>query len=179
MPLYRHRCTECEVETLDLQPLDAVRPRHCGARMERLMPRRVVGRVAPDSNGAHLGSGFASLAPAGARGHVEDARSCKVGEILASGSAPVTSIKPTLVDTENPLAIPWRTKPDAKDYTELDAGERDSRWRDTVERMTNWQANCLEQDGIDRGEALSRASQQQQRVAEQSRADNCRMDGLA
>lgn len=170
MPIYRHQCNACGVELLDLMGINDPNPDHCGSTMLRLMPRRVVGRVAPDTNGVHAGSGFASSGP------VLDLPAAD--EVLASASAMPGSFTPPPVDPNNKLAIPWRTKPDAKDYAELDANERDGRWRDSCERLTEWRANCLEQDGISRGDALSLASQSQQQITEQSRAANERVDGL-
>jgi predicted nucleic acid-binding Zn ribbon protein len=171
MPLYRHECLSCGVESLDLLRLHDPPPAHCSAAMRRIMPRRVVGRVAPDSNGVHTGSGFAST------GRVDD------GEIhdrvLAAASCMPSSAPPSRpIDPDNKLDIPWHTKPQPKDYTECNAGERDARWHDTCERMTEFLANGYEQDGMSRGDALRRASQLEQQVIEQARASNVREDGL-
>lgn len=172
MPLYRHECTRCRVERLDLLRIDDPNPDHCGATMRRIMPRRVVGRVVPDSNGAHVGSGFAQA------GHVDAGPDTETEQVVASASCMPSSLPAKRIDPDDKLSIPWNTKPLAKDYADCDAAERDGRWHDTCQRMTEWQASCLEQDGIGRGEALRRASQLQQTVTEQARAENTRDDGL-
>lgn len=169
MPLLRHECSVCKVEIVDLYKLTDPTPMHCGDAMRLLMPRRVVGRVKPDSNGVHTGSGFASN---GLRA-VEEAKD----QVLASASAMPSSLPVKPRDPGDPYAIPLPTE-DRKDYELCSADQRDDRWRDATERMTAWQTRCLEAGGEAPDVARRKASETQQQVTARARAENVRDDGL-
>lgn len=168
MPILRHECGSCGRELTDLyQPRDP-KPYCCGRKMRLLMPTHVVGRVKPDSNGVHTGSGFASAGSVAAS--TKD-------QVLASASAMPSSLPVKPRDPEDPYAIPLPTET-RKDYELCSAAERDDRWRDATERLTTWQTNCLEAGGVEPAEARRTATETQQQVTERARTENVRDDGL-
>jgi hypothetical protein len=141
MPLYRHDCA-CGFESVDLLAVGEGNPDHCGATMRRLPPRRVVGRVRGDSNGAHQGSGFAAPIV----GHEEQ----WTGDGDEPGSMrPQQKQVSKLRDPDDPTAVkqPNRTGAWVKDYGECTAAERDERWRDTAAAVADWTTRGLESKG--------------------------------
>jgi len=168
MPIYRHECSGCGVEATDLFGLRDDPPRCCGQTMTRLMPRRVVGRVMPDTDGAHVGSGFAPPSTSG-----EDAPVT----IASASVAPPASIEGQF-DAADPLALPLAGKPRPKRYSDSTAAERDEYWHDTTQAMTAWQTNGLESDGVQPDAARRTAEQTQQQMSARARADLVRADGL-
>jgi len=162
MPILRHECYSCGVEIVDLYALTDPTPQHCGEPMRLLMPRRVVGRVQPDSNGAHAGSGFAAPQPD------------RVTEIPKPRMvAPL--VDPT--DETAPAPAP-STGVFAKDYEQCTAAERDERWHDGAQALSAWTAKQLESKGEKPDAARAVASDAAQRTIEKARADSTRADGL-
>lgn len=166
MPLYRHTCAGCGALTVDLQPLDAEPPLHCSSPMVRLMPRRVVGRVVNPSAGPSTSS---NPPPESAR--PDTLRHVRTLERVES-AAPICATKPELptLDPSQP-SVPWASSVGWKPAADRNAGERDASWRDDCEAMTEWHAQWLERDGVDRGAALRKASATQQGVIEQARTE--------
>lgn len=168
MPIYRYECNTCRSRFSDLLKLDAPNPAcKCGGETTKLMPRRVVGRVMPDSNGVHTGSGFACSSPAADE---PETLAAVAGEMPTAMELPAITGDPK-------LHMPWKTN-FAKDYADCAADERDARWHDTAQAMTQWQADCLASGGVDYSAALAQASQTQQQVVAQSRSEMQRADGL-
>jgi hypothetical protein len=89
---------------------------------------------------------------------------------------PVPESQARLRDPANPLAIPamdFKT-----DYADCSATERDDRWRQTKEAMTQWQTNCLVDGGMDYGAAKKKADAFQTEATIKARVNNRREDGL-
>jgi hypothetical protein len=168
VPIYRHTCRECGDVTTDLLGLESPNPTCCGSSMVRLMPRRVVGRVINPS------AGPPARAPRPAPVQPDQLRRLRQLE-RPEGLDQICKTRPEALDLPpvDPSlpAIPWASSVAAKPVTERNAGERDAGWRDTCEAMTEWQAQWLERDGVDRGAALRKASTTQQAVVEQARAE--------
>lgn len=189
MPLYRYTCNACRREFVELVSMHAPNPTCCGAETTKLMPRRVVGRVMPDSNGVHAGSGFASsssapsFTPASTASLADFAGTDAEAEAEAfetllrvEGEVP-KSEPPKLANPDHPLNVPLATK-FAKDYDRCSADERDACWHDTAEAFTAWQARVKVDNGLDYSTALAQASTEQQAVVAQARAEMQRADGL-
>lgn len=187
MPLYRYTCTRCAIEFVDLRGINEAAPDHCGKAMAKLMPRRVVGRVVPDSNGVHTGSGFARSGvpapepskPSGAQLWDVQAAMREQGsdiEMLGGASDPLRPqnrfIAPE-IDPTDPTMIPQppSTGVWAKDYEDCDAAERDERWRDSTEALATWHAKGLDTKGSEPANARAFASQAAQQTIERARAD--------
>jgi putative FmdB family regulatory protein len=187
MPLYRYTCNACRREFVELVSMHAPNPACCGAESTKLMPRRVVGRVVPDSDGVHAGSGFArsssapSFTPASTASladftDTDDEAEAVETLLRVEGEVP-KSDPPKLANPDHPLNVPLATK-FAKDYDRCSADERDACWHDTAEAFTAWQARVKVDSGLDYSTALAQASTEQQAVVSQARAEMQRADGL-
>lgn len=159
MPLYRHECSRCGLESLDLLPIGDDTPAHCGGSMRRLMPRRVVGRVVADSNGAHAGSGFAAPAPASVEVAAPRAQQRNIAQ---------------RVDASDPTVVPPAPKTGAfaKAYAECNAAERDARWHDTAQAVETWTTKGLEAKGQAPAVARKVAAQEARAAITKARADS-------
>lgn len=188
MPLLRHECTKCGLEVTPLLGLHDPPPEHCGQAMRLLMPRRVVGRVAPDSNGVHTGSGFAAPTASKPRGvwsdpiafddHGRDVELHGDHEGAPSWRPPARAGIP--LDHDDPLAVQQPTgSPFAKDYEDCTAAQRDARWHDTAEAQTAATVRALEAKGSDPSVARATASEATQRMIERTRSEVNRDDGKA
>lgn len=192
MPQHRYACSACGRERVELVlRARELPPTCCGAAMTKVMPRRVVGRCTPDSNGVHAGSGFARVRVRDAEGELEKARPRVVeaaegdeiellGDPDAPGLVPKQRWVSTPLDPDDPTAIPepehagvW-----AKDYAECSADQRDARWQDTAEALTTWHARQLEAQGETPKAARSVASEASQRTVERARGEASREDGV-
>lgn len=198
MPQHRYTCESCGRERVELVlRADESPPNCCGATMGRAMPRRVVGRCMPDSNGVHAGSGFAAapapellgdrLAPAAGTGELAPrVVDTAGGELELTGNPEEPGMLPqnrwvsAPHDPDDKTAIPEpaETGVFAKDYAACDAEQRDARWRDTTEALTAWHAGLLEGQGEAPAAARATASETSQRTVERARAEGSREDGL-
>ena len=194
MPIYRHECRSCGIETTDLYKLAADPPRHCGEPMRRLMPGRVVGRVVSDSNGVHEGSGFArapsgtpSPAPANVWEPELQSLTDQAGESFEllgedrGGVMPQQRHVAPDIDPDDPTAIPPQPEGGAfvDDYETCDAAKRDERWHDTAQAVAAWAAKGLEAKGEEPAAARSMASAAAQKTVEKARSQSMRADGLS
>ncbi len=162
MPIHRYTCSKCSRSREQLEHRDLAAPECCGVAMGRAMPSRVVGRVVPDSNGVHAGSGFAASRPdvwagervamrAGDHEHVAELHEQpgQVGEAWMGGRA----VEPVIGDVKLG-AVPQPTGGAfAKDWRDCTAADKDARWRDTVEAVTATHVGMLELNGHDPSEA--------------------------
>lgn len=156
MPVFLHRCQVCQARTEDLLPsASAARPTHCGTEMARLMGAPF-GRVAGSRSTASARPGPALSAP---RGEPSRGRFGEPGVVVARGGAPAPS-RPSTPRPQIPgpqlQGTSW-----PKPYADCNATERDARWRDSHEAMAAYQADSLTASGVDRREALARASANQ------------------
>lgn len=196
MPQYRYMCTSCGRESVELVlRADQAAPEHCDAAMAKIMPRRVVGRCRPDSNGAHAGSGFArptpaEHTPAPSSAGLEPARTVETPdgetfELLGDPQAPEYLPEQRIVapphDPSDPTAIPEPAPSGlfAKDYEDCNAAERDSRWRDTSEALTAWHARQLDAQGAEPAAARATANATAQHTVARARSESTREDGLS
>lgn len=172
MPLYRYECGGCGAEIVDLQKVDDSAPLHCGTPMRKIMPRRVVGRVVPDSNGVHAGSGMSSTSKAehlqakAMEEHAWDVERELEGKgIHVEGEGveighPTGGLEIPEIDPNDPNVIPPAptTGTWAKDYSDCDAEEKTERWMDTREALATWTARKLEEKGSTPSEARKEAN---------------------
>lgn len=151
--------------------------------MRLLIPRGVVGRVAPDTNGVHAGSGFAKSPP------ISSSPTMTVDghELQPVGSpadypetVPESRIVSSPVDTtdEAIIAPPTPTGVFAKDYEDCSASERDARWHDGAQALAAWTARQLEAKGEAPVAARSTASEVAQQTITKARSESTRADGL-
>lgn len=186
MPLYRYNCKKCGIEFVDLRGFSEANPTCCGVETTKLMPRRVVGRVVPDSNGVHSGSGFSRVsANAHASGvvsrlHAEGRELDMVADGPASEAIRPTTNYSTPIDPDDPTMIPLPsyTGEFAKDFDDCSRAEKDSRWRDTAAATAAWHTKLLEQNGVDSSEARSIASQAAQQTVAKAQAESVCASGL-
>jgi hypothetical protein len=150
------------------------------------MPTRVVGRVVPDSNGVHLGSGFS------AQTSTELAAKpvifpTEAGEAHVMGSVedyaaelPTSRLVAPEVDPSNPDQIPLAPANGAfaKDYEQCTAAERDARWHDGAEALASFAARKLEQQGADPASARAQAAEAATTTITRAREQATRGDGL-
>ena len=176
MPIHRYHCRKCSRSREQLEHREVAAPECCGVAMDRAMPTRVVGRVVPDSDGAHAGSGFAR--PARERVHALDLATRQRVEL-----DPQEIIHEEMPRTRAELPIAagdfeaCRLPPQpaggafAKDFSDCDAGERDARWRDTCEAVESMQVNALETSGVDGSDARRTAHATAIDVVSRARAE--------
>lgn len=199
MPQHRYACSSCSHECVELVlRTNEAPPVCCEAPMRKIMPRRVVGRCVPDSDGAHTGSGFARAAPkdipdpglveAVGRGEAcprvietdEGAKYTIEGDPEAPGIVPEQRWVSEPHDPDDPTAIPEPAGGVfAKDYELCAADERDARWRDTTEALTAWHTGLLEGQGEAPAEARTAANEASQRTVERARGEKSRGDSLS
>lgn len=167
--LQRHECVVCPTRSENLlRRGDSPAPEHCGQPMRRLIGAPA-GRVA--------GSPFVGGQRAPAHHPHRQLIGRHLGEhsdvVGGSSSAPVLTGAAGQAgrlprgESQGP-EIQHRQWP--KPFEACSASERDERWRDTTESMAQWQADCLEQSGMQRGAALRKASADQQQITEKARA---------
>lgn len=193
MPIYSHECASCGHRSTGLYKLSDPAPPCCGDRMRRLVPRGVVGRCVPDSNGAHAGSGFAkpsSEPPRFVNPAAELVRfTTDEGELEVVGDfdgyeqrTPETRFVSTPIDHDpndpNAIAPQPSTGPFAKDYEDCTADERDARWRDGAQALAAWTANQLEAKGASPTKARDQATEAAQQAITKARGQASREDGL-
>jgi hypothetical protein len=168
VPIYVHQCQVCGFAQADIFSLGAPNPKCCGKRTKRRMPTRVVGRVAPDSNGVHTGSGFAAPTPAAFEPEAATWRPENRGVN-----------KEVVRDNPNQIRPPETTGAFAKDYDACDAQERDARWRDSVEATSAWLTHEGEKAGMAPRKARDEANTIAQETITKARETNERGDGLS
>ena len=179
MPLHRYTCAACKGEREHLERSGSASPECCGVAMTRAMPRRVVGRVVPDSNGVHAGSGFArSRSPAGPWSG-ERVEVCGETYDVGSGSAPgmmptTEPVRPVIGELDEARVPAPSGGAFAKEFDECHAQDRDARWRDTAEAITATTVPLLESKGVEPAAARIQASAEAQRIIERSRGDQQR-----
>lgn len=187
MPLLRHECRVCGVETLDLFGPNSPVPLHCGEAMRLLMPRRVVGRVVPDSNGVHSGSGFSAASAAEKVARKPVTFQTEAGEAHVMGDMddyaselPSSRVVAPEVDPTNPDQIPLAptTGVFAKDYEDCSAAERDARWRDSAQALASFTARKLEEKGEAPSDARAKAAEAATTTISKAREQSSRGDGL-
>lgn len=177
MPLLRHECSVCKVELVDLYGLTDPTPMHCDEPMRLLMPRRVVGRVKPDSNGVHTGSGFARSQTIEVDG--------QQAQVIGNpddypAHVPESRVVSTPIDPTDERALPAApsTGVFAKDYEQCSADERDARWHDGAQALAAWTAKQLEAKGEAPTAARDQATEVAQQTITKARAESTRADGL-
>lgn len=162
MPIHRYTCSKCSRSREQLEHRDLAVPECCGVAMGRAMPRRVVGRVVPDSNGAHAGSGFAApvMQPQRERVQALDIATRSRVELDPLGKIceemPSTRTTLPLADGDiDAFRLPPQptTGAYAKEFEDCNAEERDARWRDTCEAVEAMTTRSLESSGVDGSEA--------------------------
>lgn len=181
MPILLHECSACKRELTDLyQPRDP-KPYCCGRAMRLLMPTRVVGRVVPDSNGAHAGSGFASSPSSDAMRFAlaDGGEAVQCGDAVYEGR-PESRLVSSPVDPDDERNIPLApsTGAFAKDYEDCSADERDARWHDSAQALSAWTATQLEKTGENPTAAREKAADAAQQTITKARAESTRADGL-
>lgn len=153
MPIYRYRCGECGSTSERLVNYNVRNPLCCGQPTSKLMPNRVSGIVKSEST-----------------------RAMETREqLLAEAPPPPSYVKER--DPEDPLTP--KTPKFVKDYADCSAAERDSRWAETKEAMTQWQTDCLTLDGMDYSKAKAKAKAYQDEAIPKARAGIQREDGLS
>jgi hypothetical protein len=147
MPLYRYECTACDGRGEYLHGLDDAAPRSrcCNAEQQRLMPRRVRGKVLEPGQ---------TQAERKADEHRE--------LMIRAGDTKPPRRDPSPLDIPQPS---YSGPPTSK-------ADLDARWRDTTEAMASWQANSLTADGVPYEKAKRQAEQHQQAVSARAEADN-------
>jgi hypothetical protein len=177
--LARHECVACSARTEDMLPNgDAPPPEHCGSPM-----RRLLGAPAGRVKGSPFVGGPAVPPPTPARPPRR-----MMGQHFGKDSKVVgrSSGAPVLTGDAGKPSMPRgeargpkiKHRQWVKRFEDSNAAERDERWRDTCESMTHWQADCLEQSGMDRGDALRKASADQQKITEKARAGYMHPSGV-
>lgn len=177
MPLLRHECPVCKVEVVDLYRLTDPAPTHCGEPMRLLMPRRVVGRVVPDSNGVHTGSGFARSETI----EIDGQQAQVIGKSDDyPARVPESRTVSTPIDPTDERALPHTpsTGVFAKDYEQCSADERDARWHDGAQALAAWTTRQLEAKGEAPKAARDQATEAAQQTITRARAESTRADGL-
>ena len=154
MPLHRFACQACDARFERLVAMDFRNPpcEACGGATNKLMPNRVKGGVKSEALIA--------------RDNQE--------RLIASLPIPASQARPR--DASNPLAMP--SMDFKKDYADCSASERDDRWKQTKEAMTQWQTNCLVDGGEDYSKARAKADAFQTEATIKARENNRRDDGL-
>ena len=186
MPIFRHECPTCGIEVIDFYQSRDSQPSCCGAQMRRLMPRRVVGRVVPDSNGVHAGSGFsasssAALAKRPVTFQTEAGEAQVMGTVEDYASVmPSSRVVAPEVDPTNPNQIPLAptTGVFAKNYEDCSAAERDERWRDGAQALAAFATRKLEEQGAAPSAARAQAADAASTTISKAREQSTRGDGL-
>jgi putative FmdB family regulatory protein len=161
MPIFRFGC-ECGQETEDLRSFgDSGTPScpQCSKAMTRLMPNRVSGRVAPDSNGVHSGSGFAKISQSEFGLEVASARPKNRETKFSEGS-----------DFSPGVPAPKPTGVFAKAYDDCSASEKDARWADSAQALSAFTAEKLESKGETPAQARAKANEASVALINKSRA---------
>jgi hypothetical protein len=175
MPLYRHECSVCGVEWVELFSIHEPPPEHCGRATTRLVPRHVVARVVPEFRPAR------STNQPGGLWDVD-------GKIAEQGYLPADSdgvtepaprnrfVAPLVSDDPEAIPAPPTTGVWAKDYDQCTADERTERWRDTAQAVEAWTRTKLEDRGDAQASAVAHDAAQQ--IVERGRSQATREDGL-
>jgi len=148
MPLHRFECFDCALRFERLVAMNFRNPNcECGGPTKKLMPSKVSGWVKSE----------------------ESAALEKSERVLADIPAPPSISQPR--DPDDPMALP-SIDHGPKDYADCSASEKDERWAETKEAMTQWQTNCLTASGTDYVEAKAKATAFQSENIPKTRAES-------